>query len=105
MPGIVLSQNSLLKHSNFLKLWSPQSVSVLGSQVSGLALPTVAVLMLGATAQQMALISIMIAMDFGRTFEHRPVVPRENIARCISRRSQSASSWCITSRKSAIVSK
>lgn len=68
-------------------------MSLLGSQVSGLALPTVAVLMLGATAKQMALISIvgalafpllgmfaativerrakrsvMIAMDFGRTF-------------------------------------
>jgi len=59
-----LSQNSLLKHTNFLKLWSAQSVSLLGSQISGLALPTVAVLLLGATAKQMAIISIVGALAF-----------------------------------------
>jgi Transmembrane secretion effector len=59
-----LSQNTLLKHANFLKLWSAQSVSLLGSQISGLALPTVAVLMLGATVKQMSLISIVGALAF-----------------------------------------
>jgi len=47
-----------------MKFWSAQSVSLLGSQISGLALPTIAVLSLGASASQMALMSIVSALAF-----------------------------------------
>lgn len=47
-----------------MKFWSAQSISLLGSQISGLAIPTVAVLLLGASASQMALMSIVSALAF-----------------------------------------
>jgi hypothetical protein len=39
----------LWAHTNFLKFWAGQSVSLLGSTVSALALPLTAVLLLEAT--------------------------------------------------------
>ena len=36
-------RGGLWRHSDFLKLWSTETVSQLGSQVSGLALPFVAI--------------------------------------------------------------
>jgi len=37
---------SLIRHPDFLKLWTAETVSVFGSQISALAIPTVAVLIL-----------------------------------------------------------
>jgi hypothetical protein len=54
----------LWKNAQFLKLWTAQSVSLVGSNVSGFALPTIAVLMLGASAGQMAFITIAQAVAF-----------------------------------------
>lgn len=48
---------SLLKHRDFLLLWSGQTVSEVGSQISVLALPLVAVVVLGASALQVGVLS------------------------------------------------
>lgn len=46
----------LIKNKNFVWLWSGQSISVIGSQLSGLALPVFAVTMLGVTEAQLGLL-------------------------------------------------
>jgi MFS family permease len=53
---------SLYRHPDFLRLWASQSVSLLGSQFSLLAIPLTAVLVLRATPLQMGLLS---AAGFG----------------------------------------
>src|SRR6266542_3436411 len=45
----------LWQHPDFLKLWAGQSVSLVGSSVTGLALPLTAVLLLNATPAQMGI--------------------------------------------------
>ncbi len=47
------SGSGLWNHPDFLKLWAGQTVSLLGSSVTGLALPLTAVLLLDATPAQM----------------------------------------------------
>ena len=47
----------LVNHSGFRWLWSGQTVSVLGSQFSNLALPVLAVTVLGATEWQMGILN------------------------------------------------
>jgi MFS family permease len=47
----------LWRHPNFLKFWAASAISDVGSQVSALALPLIAALMLGATPWQMGLLS------------------------------------------------
>jgi len=44
----------LWRHSDFLKLWSAETISQFGTQVSGLALPLVALLVLDASAFEVA---------------------------------------------------
>jgi len=46
----------LWRHPDFLKLWAGQSISVFGTLITGVALPTAAVLTLRATPAQVALI-------------------------------------------------
>ena len=43
-----MSVSSLWRHGNFLRLWTAQTVSLFGTQVTVLALPTVAILLLHA---------------------------------------------------------
>lgn len=52
----VTKAKSLWHHQNFLKLWAGQSVSLLGSQVTSLALPLTAVLILKASAFEMGML-------------------------------------------------
>lgn len=52
----------LWRHSDFLKLWGGQTVSVVGSLVTRVILPIVAVLTLRATQQQVALLYIADAV-------------------------------------------
>lgn len=47
----------LWRHPDFLKFWAGQSISACGSQVSGLAIPLTAVLVLNADAGQMGLLA------------------------------------------------
>ncbi len=51
----------LWRHRDFIKLWSAQTISVFGSQFTGLALPLIAALTLQATPAQMG---ILTAVEF-----------------------------------------
>jgi len=50
---------SLWRHSDFLKLWTGQTISVFGSMIGGTAMSFTAILFLRATPFQMALLSSM----------------------------------------------
>jgi MFS family permease len=54
----------LWRHSDFLKLWTGQSISELGSQVSGLAIPLLAALSLHATPFQFSLLGVLGFLPF-----------------------------------------
>jgi MFS family permease len=47
---------SLWRNADFLKLWAGQTISLIGSEVTGLALPLTAVLILNATPAQMGVL-------------------------------------------------
>ena len=55
--GSHVTSASLWRHPAFLRLWTASAISDIGSQVSALALPLIAALMLDATAWQMGLLS------------------------------------------------
>jgi predicted MFS family arabinose efflux permease len=55
---------SLVRHRDFVRLWSAQSISQLGSQVSNLALPLVAVIALNASAFRVALLGTIEMLPF-----------------------------------------
>jgi MFS family permease len=52
-------KGGLWRHHDFLKLWSAETISQLGSNVSGLAIPLVAIITLGATPFEVALLGIV----------------------------------------------
>ena len=54
----------LWSHPDFLKLWTGQSISELGSQVSGLAIPLLAAFNLHATAFQFSLLEVLGFLPF-----------------------------------------
>jgi MFS family permease len=54
----------LWRNGEFLKLWAGQGISEIGSQVSVLALPTVAILLLGATPFQVGLLAAFETLAF-----------------------------------------
>jgi MFS family permease len=54
----------LWRDGEFLKLWAGQGISEIGSQVSVLALPTVAILLLGATPFQVGLLAAFESLAF-----------------------------------------
>jgi len=53
----VSKKQSVVRQPGFLALWIGQSVSAVGSQISGIAIPVIAVTFLGATEWQMGLLS------------------------------------------------
>lgn len=55
---------SLWRHSNFLKLWSAQTISLVGTQVTALALPLTAILKLDASPLQIGLIGALQYLPF-----------------------------------------
>src|SRR5215212_3750978 len=57
-------QGGLWRHPEFLKLWSAQTVSQFGTQISQVALPLVAVLELDATAFQVAALGTVEFLPF-----------------------------------------
>ncbi|HLX48817.1 MAG TPA: MFS transporter [Streptosporangiaceae bacterium] len=57
-------QPSLWHHPDFLKLWGGQSISLIGTQVTVVALPLTAVLLLHATAGQMGLLGALARAPF-----------------------------------------
>src|SRR5947208_10817479 len=54
----------LWRNPDFLRLWAGQSVSQLGSQVTNLALPFVAILVLHATTFQVAALGVVEFLPF-----------------------------------------
>ena len=63
MPRLWLS-GGLWRHSDFLKLWSAETVSQFGTQVSNLALPLTAVLVLDASAFEVAALGVVEFLPF-----------------------------------------
>jgi MFS family permease len=57
-------RGGLWRHADFLKLWSAQSVSQFGSDISQIALPLVAVLVLHATAFEVATLGTVDFVPF-----------------------------------------
>jgi MFS family permease len=57
MTNAETAATPLLKNSNFLRFWLGQGISVLGSQISGLAFPVLAVTILGASEWQMGVLN------------------------------------------------
>ena len=57
-------QGGLWRHGDFLKLWSAETVSVFGSQVGQLAMPLVAILVLDATAFEVAALGVVLVLPF-----------------------------------------
>jgi MFS family permease len=57
-------RGGLWRHADFLKLWSAQTISQFGTQISGIALPLVAVLVLHASAFQVAALGTVEFLPF-----------------------------------------
>jgi MFS family permease len=57
-------RGGLWEHRDFLKLWSGQTISEFGSQVSQIAIPTVAVLTLHASAFEVAALTTVEFLPF-----------------------------------------
>lgn len=60
----MLGGNRLWRHPDFLKLWAGQTISVVGSQVTVLALPTIAILQLHAAPFEVGLLSALQRIAF-----------------------------------------
>jgi len=58
------ARRSLTRQPDFIKLWTAETVSVFGSQVSALAIPVVAVLILNAPPFQVALLGTIEFLPF-----------------------------------------
>src|SRR5919202_931328 len=64
MLGRLWPAGGLWRHADFLKLWSAQSISSLGTQISGIALPLVALYALHATAFEVAALGTVEFLPF-----------------------------------------
>ena len=60
----IVGSSSLLRHRDFQRLWAAATVSQLGTRISELALPLVAILALSANAFQIGLIDAAAAVPF-----------------------------------------
>jgi MFS family permease len=60
----VEEQQSLFRHSDFMKLWVGQSISSFGSQFSPFAIQVIAVTILGATSFQLGILSFLNTIPF-----------------------------------------
>jgi MFS family permease len=63
-PAALWPRGGLWRHADFLKLWTAQSVSQFGTNISLIALPLVAVIVLHATAFQVAVLSTIDFVPF-----------------------------------------
>src|SRR5436189_317023 len=55
---------SLWRHREFMKLWTGQTISLIGSQVTLLALPLTAILLFDATAFQVGTLNTLLFLPF-----------------------------------------
>jgi MFS family permease len=63
-PTQAKPRGGLLRHPNFLKLWVAETVSVFGSQISGLAIPIVAAIILKVEPFEFALLGTIEFLPF-----------------------------------------
>jgi MFS family permease len=87
-------RGKLWSHGDFLKLWAGQSVSEFGSQVTVLALPTVAILVLHASPFQIGLLGALeflafpvlglVAGVYADRWQRRPIMITCDIGRAIA---------------------
>jgi len=63
-PATLWPRGGLWRHADFLKLWSAQSISQIGTQISGIALPLVALYALHATAFEVAALGTVEFLPF-----------------------------------------
>ncbi|HEU0304651.1 MAG TPA: MFS transporter [Gaiellaceae bacterium] len=61
---VMWPQGGLWRHPDFLRLWAGQTISQFGSQVSALALPIVAIVVLEASAFEVALLGTVEFLPF-----------------------------------------
>ena len=61
---VIWPQGGLWRHPDFLKLWSAQTISQFGTQISALAIPLAAILVLDASAFQVALLGTVEFLPF-----------------------------------------
>jgi MFS transporter len=55
---------SLWRHPDFMKLWSAQTISLLGDEMTGLAVPLIAILILRASAFEMGVLGTLLFLPF-----------------------------------------
>ena len=58
-PWLAWPSEGLWREADFLMLWSAQGISALGSRITRTALPILAVLTIGATVEQVAILSAL----------------------------------------------
>jgi MFS family permease len=58
-PRLAWPSSGLWREADFLRLWSAQGISALGSRITRTALPILAVLTIGATVEQVAVLSAL----------------------------------------------
>jgi MFS family permease len=63
-PGSGPSRRSLWRHADYMKLWTAATVSLLGSQVSQLAIPYIAAVVLNSSALEVGLLSAVEMAPF-----------------------------------------
>src|SRR6188508_3244117 len=59
LAGSVPHRPSLWRHGDFMKLWTAQSISQFGDEITGIALPFVAITILGANAFEMGILGVV----------------------------------------------
>src|SRR5215213_6384983 len=98
-----LSLGGLWRHADFRKLWAAQSVSLFGSEITALALPLMAVLLLDASPVQMGLLAaagtapfLLCSLHTGVWVDRRqrrPVLIAADIARAVLLLSIPLTAW------------
>jgi MFS family permease len=93
-PRVEAKRPSLWRHSDYMKIWSAASVSVMGTQVSQIAIPFIAVVVLRTSTFQVALLAtvemlpfILFALPAGAWLDRvrrRPVLIAGDVGRAIA---------------------
>src|SRR5664279_5923942 len=89
-----VKRRSLWRHPDYMKIWAASSISLLGTQVSQIAIPFIAAVVLGASVFQVALLGmvemlpfILFALPAGAWLDRvrrRPVLVGGDIGRAIA---------------------
>ncbi len=88
------SFTGLWKHGDFLRLWASETVGAFGRQITGLALPTIAILLLGAGPFEMGILGSLQMLAFPilglavgvwvDRWRRRPIMVIANLGRMIA---------------------